>query len=118
LDCLYDGKFSRWFELSSSNSSHDPVDWNDYTKSCIWDLLHHIDATCKIKTDKNNTCKTCAMLITSPEFTSNLTGKTYYTKSFDPLDCSPKNVSYSVCVFYVNSSHSVCECHGEKIIAT
>jgi hypothetical protein len=32
------------------------------------------------------------MLITSPEFTSNLTGKTYYTKSFDPLDGSTKNV--------------------------
>jgi hypothetical protein len=30
------------------------------------------------------------MLTTSPEFTSNLTGKTYYTKSFDPLDCSTK----------------------------
>jgi hypothetical protein len=26
------------------------------------------------------------MLITSPEFTSNLTGKTYYTKSFEPLN--------------------------------
>jgi hypothetical protein len=25
---------------------------------------------------------------------SNLTGKTYYTKSFDPLDCSTKNVIY------------------------
>jgi hypothetical protein len=25
--------------------------------------------TCKIKTDKHNTCKTCGMLITSPEFT-------------------------------------------------
>jgi hypothetical protein len=48
--------------------------------------------TCKIKTDKNNTCKTCVMLITSSEFTSNLTGKTYYTKSFDPLDFSTKNV--------------------------
>jgi hypothetical protein len=23
-----------------------------------------------------------------------------------------------LCVFYVNSSHSVCECYGEKIIAT
>ena len=32
------------------------------------------------------------MLITSPEFTSNLPGKTYYTKSFEPLDCSTKNV--------------------------
>jgi NH3-dependent NAD+ synthetase len=52
--------------------------------------------TCKIKTDKNNTCKTCGMLITSPEFTSNLTGKTYYTKSFDPLDCSTKNVIYGI----------------------
>ena len=52
--------------------------------------------TCKIKTDKNNTCKTCVMLITSPEFTSNLTGKTYYTKLFDPLDCSTKNVIYGI----------------------
>ena len=32
------------------------------------------------------------MLITSPEFT----GKTYYTKSFDPLDCSTKNVIYRI----------------------
>jgi hypothetical protein len=52
---------------------------------------------CKLlKTDKNNTCKTCGMLITSPEFTSNLTGKTYYTKWFDPLDCSTKNVIYGI----------------------
>jgi hypothetical protein len=36
------------------------------------------------------------MLITSPEFTSNLTGETYYTKSFDPLDCSTKNVIYDI----------------------
>ena len=50
----------------------------------------------KGKTDKNNTCKTCVMLITSPEFTSNLTGKTYYTKSFDPLDCSTKHVIYGI----------------------
>jgi hypothetical protein len=49
-----------------------------------------------IKTDKDNTCKTCGMLITSPEFTSNLTGKTYYTKSFDPLECSTKNVIYGI----------------------
>ena len=32
----------------------------------------------------------------SPEFTSNLTGKTFYTKSFDPLDCSTKNVIYGI----------------------
>jgi hypothetical protein len=36
------------------------------------------------------------MLITSPEFTRNLTGKTYYTKSFEPLDCSTKNVIYGI----------------------
>jgi hypothetical protein len=36
------------------------------------------------------------MLITSPEFTSNLTGKTYYTKSFDLLDSSTKNVIYGI----------------------
>ena len=29
-------------------------------------------------------------------FTSNLTGKTYYTKSFEPLDCSTKNVIYGI----------------------
>jgi hypothetical protein len=29
-------------------------------------------------------------------FTSNLTGKTYYTKSFDPLDCSTNNVIYGI----------------------
>jgi hypothetical protein len=47
------------------------------------------------------TCKfgfelTCGMLITSPEFTSNLTGKTYNSKLFDPLDCSTKNVIYGI----------------------
>ena len=50
------------------------------------------------------------MLITSPEFTSNLTGKTYYTKSFDPLDCSTKNVIYGIeCILcgllYVGETH-------------
>jgi hypothetical protein len=50
------------------------------------------------------------MLITSPEFTSNLTGKTYYTKSFDPLDCSTKNVIYGIectlCrLLYVGETH-------------
>ena len=57
--------------------------------------------TCKIKTDKNNTCNAYGMLITAPAFTSNLTGKTYYTKSFDPLDCSTKNVNYVIeCTLY------------------
>jgi hypothetical protein len=37
------------------------------------------------------------MLITSPEFTSNLTGKTYYTKSFEPLDCSTDIQDWMLC---------------------
>ena len=43
MDCLHDGKSSRWFELSSSNIGNDLVDWNDYTKSRIGDHLHHSD---------------------------------------------------------------------------
>jgi hypothetical protein len=40
------------------------------------------------------------MLMTSPEFTSILTGKTYYTKLFDHLDRSTKNVIYGIeCTF-------------------
>jgi len=35
---------------------------------------------CKRKTGKNNTCITCNMLTPSPEYTSKLTGKAYYTK--------------------------------------
>jgi hypothetical protein len=35
------------------------------------------------------------MLITSPEFTSNLTGKTNYTKSLDPLDCNSNTTGYT-----------------------
>jgi hypothetical protein len=48
------------------------------------------------KTGKNNTCKTCNMLITSPEYTNKLTGKIYYTKSFDLLDCCTENVIYGI----------------------
>ena len=32
------------------------------------------------------------MLITSPEYTSNLTGKTYYAKWLPPLDFSTENL--------------------------
>ena len=51
-----------------------------------------IISSCKHKKGKRSTCKTCDMLITTPDFTSNLTSKTYYTKSFEPLDCSTDNV--------------------------
>ena len=52
--------------------------------------------TCKRKTGKHNTCITCNMLATSPEYTSKLTGKAYYTKSFDPPDRSTENVIYGI----------------------
>ena len=51
-----------------------------------------IISTSKHKKGKRSTCKICNMLITTPDFTSNLTGKTYCTKSFHPLDCSTDNV--------------------------
>ncbi|CAG2216128.1 KRAB [Mytilus edulis] len=58
--------------------------------------LTPIISSCKHKKGKRSTCKTCNMLITTPDFTSNLTGKTYYTKSFEPLDCSTENVVYGI----------------------
>ena len=48
------------------------------------------------KTGKDNTCKTCNILITSPEYTNKLTGKIDYTKSFDLLDCCTENVIYGI----------------------
>jgi hypothetical protein len=77
--------------------------------------------TCKIKTDKNNTCKTYGMLI------SNLTGKTYYTKSFDPLDCSTKNVIYAIGTVRCTKHRTVCmmvnllddsNCHLQTVTMT
>ena len=55
-----------------------------------------IISSSKHKKGKRSTCKTCNMLITTPDFTSNLTGKTYYTESFEPLDCSTDNVVYGI----------------------
>jgi len=34
----------------------------------------------------------CGNLITSPEFTCNLIGKTYYSKRIEPLNCTTENV--------------------------
>ena len=36
------------------------------------------------------------MLIITPEFKSNLTGKTYLPNSYEPLDCSTENVIYGI----------------------
>jgi len=40
--------------------------------------------------------KTCKILITDKEFTSNLTNKTYFTRSFDDLTCKSSNVVYGL----------------------
>jgi len=40
--------------------------------------------------------KTCKILITDKEFTSNLTNKTYSTRSFDDLTCKSSNVVYGL----------------------
>jgi hypothetical protein len=60
-------------------------------------------------------------LITSPEYTSNLTGKTYYAKSFDPLDCSTKNVIYGIectpCgLLYVGETRQTLRSSENKIV--
>ena len=41
-------------------------------------------------------CKTCNILITETTFTSNLTKKTYNTRSFDDLNCKSENVAYGL----------------------
>jgi len=41
-------------------------------------------------------CKTCKILITDKEFTSNLINKTYSTRSFDDLTCKSSNVVYGL----------------------
>jgi hypothetical protein len=75
--------------------------------SCIISMLAHSTSQCLTSftnIQKSTKCTFCGMLITSPEFTSKLTGKTYYTKSFDPLDCSTKNVIYDIeCTLCPNS---------------
>ena len=54
-------------------------------------LFCPIITTCNHQSGRNSTCN---LLINASEFKSDLTGKTRYTKSFDPLDCSTENVIY------------------------
>ena len=41
-------------------------------------------------------CKTCDILITDPMFTSNLTNKSYHTRSYDDLNCKSTNIVYGL----------------------
>jgi hypothetical protein len=52
--------------------------------------------TVKSTTDKVNSTTYKVKSTTNKECTSNLNGKTYYTRSFEPLDCSTKNVIYGI----------------------
>jgi hypothetical protein len=41
-------------------------------------------------------CKNCNILITDTNFTSNLTNKNYFTRSYDDLNCKSANVGYGL----------------------
>ena len=41
-------------------------------------------------------CKTCDILITDTSFTSNLTGQSFYTKTWENLNCKSSNVVYGI----------------------
>ena len=51
---------------------------------------------CFISKCHTKNCKTCNILITDNTFTSNLTKKTYRTRSFDDLSCKSSNIIYGL----------------------
>ena len=51
---------------------------------------------CNISKCTAKKCKTCDILIIDPQFTSNLTNKSYYTRSFDDLNCKSSNIVYGL----------------------
>jgi len=63
---------------------HDIFDFNDTEQ-------HRLISKCRT----NNT-KTCNILITDAHFTSNLTNKNYFTRSYDDLNCKSANVVYGL----------------------
>ena len=62
------------------------------------DILNftNFEQHCVIKKCKQKNCKTCNILITEPSFTSNLTGKSYNTRSHDELNCTSANIVYGL----------------------
>ena len=63
---------------------HDILDFNDTEK-------HYLISKCRTKN-----YKTCNILITDNNFTSDLTNKHYFTRSYDDLNCKSANVVYGL----------------------
>jgi hypothetical protein len=63
---------------------HDILDFNDTEQHCL------------IYKCRTTNCKTCNILITETNFTSNLTNKNYFTRSYDDLNCKSANVVYGL----------------------
>ena len=63
---------------------HDILDLNDTEQHCLISI-------CRTKN-----CKTRNILITDAHFTSNLTNKKYFTRSYDDLNCKSANVVYGL----------------------
>jgi hypothetical protein len=63
---------------------HDILDFNDTEQHCL------------ISKCRNKNCKTCNILITETNFTSNLTNKNYFTRNYDDLNYKSANVVYGL----------------------
>ena len=64
----------------------------------LHDILDYDDTEqhCTISQCKTKNCKTCAILITDTYFTSDLTKKTFNTRSYDDLNCKSTNIVYGL----------------------
>ena len=62
------------------------------------DILNYNDNEqhCNISRCGVKNCKTCNILITDTTFSSNLTKKSYHTRSYDDLNCKSENVVYGL----------------------
>ena len=62
------------------------------------DILNYNDNEqhCNISRCGVKNCKTCNILITDTTFSSNLTKKSYRTRSYDDLSCKSENVVYGL----------------------
>ena len=76
------------------NSDHHSNDKISNLRMRPWSVqLHDIldfNATeqhCLISKSTTKKCKSCNILITDTNFTSNLTNKNYFTRSYDDLNC-------------------------------
>jgi hypothetical protein len=63
---------------------HDILDFNDTEQHCLI-------SKCRI-----TYCKTCSVLATDTHFTSNLTNKNDFPRSYDDLNCKSANVVYGL----------------------